>query len=172
MENTLSKLAILGISLGFIGSISACEGVFVDDPPGSECTVSNTISTGPSCIDETDCPGEVMCVNETCRLKLHSEPCQSNNECLYGLCHSSPSISGSGFKICTKRCDCGKNSQCSDDNGEGNYYSCQRFSPNNHPDEELLSICTRTCGTGSSACPSLFNGCEIVTGAQKTCVFN
>ena len=168
MQNSLIQCLLFVFVLIAFTALPACEGL--GDKDGSECTVSNTISTGGTCSNDADCPGTVLCVGGQCQLKLHSEPCELDEECVYGRCHSSPTIAG--FKFCTKRCDCGENSQCSDDNGNGNYYTCQRFSPKNHPAEELLNICTRTCGTNTNACPAEFNGCEMVTGAQKVCVQN
>jgi hypothetical protein len=100
---------------------------------------------------------------------LHSEPCETDDDCLYGFCHSSGEVAT--FKFCTKRCDCGPGSQCSDEDGGGKTFTCQKFNMTSHPDEVYMSICTQKC-TSVDDCPSEYNACRIVTGVNKVCVFD
>ena len=98
--------------------------------------------------------------------KLHSEPCENDSECLYGLCHSSPTVAN--FKFCTKNPYC-PGASCSEDDGDGKTSKSQIFNNSSHPDEIVKSICTQTCTTVGE-CPSGYTGCAVVTGVAKVCV--
>ena|GEM_PF-2142226 len=99
--------------------------------------------------------------------KLHSQPCENAAECLYGLCHSSPTVAT--FKFCTKNPYCGPGTECSSDDTEGLTYKAQLFNKNSYPNETAMEICTQTC-TSVDDCPPGYTGCATVTGVVKTCV--
>jgi len=100
--------------------------------------------------------------------KLHSEPCESGDECLYGLCHSSPAVAT--FKFCTKNPYCGPGTECgSDDVEEGPKFKIQLFNKNSYPDETAMEICTQLCASVDD-CPAGYTGCASVTGVVKVCV--
>jgi len=99
--------------------------------------------------------------------KLHSEPCESDDECLYGLCHLSPAVAT--FKFCTKNPYCGPGTECGSDDVEGLTYKAQLFNKNSYPNETAMEICTQTCSSVED-CPAGFTGCATVTGVVKTCV--
>ncbi len=98
---------------------------------------------------------------------LHSQPCVSDDECLYGVCHSSPAIAS--FAFCTKECACGPNSPCNDENGGGWEFVCQQYDGGAWPGESVTSVCTQVCNTVAD-CPVLYNACERLTGSRKVCL--
>ena len=95
--------------------------------------------------------------------KLHSELCDQDSECRYGYCYKSPSVTKGQFGICTKPCDCGEGSLCSDD---GEAYTCARFSPSQEP---MVSFCVRECDADAE-CPAPYTGCTNLVGVRKFCV--
>ncbi len=97
---------------------------------------------------------------------LHSQPCETDSDCLYGVCHLSPTIAD--FRFCTKSCDCGPNRDCDDESGAGWSFVCQRFS-RTQMNEPLRAFCTQVC-TSVSDCPPGYDGCEVVTGDRSVCV--
>ena len=96
--------------------------------------------------------------------KAHGETCDTNDECQYGTCHTSPFIGGTGVKFCTKQCDCGTNSTCSEDNEAGKSYTCFRSNKTDHPGESITSFCVPTCGTDGD-CPSALKSCTLSSGS-------
>ena len=97
--------------------------------------------------------------------KLHSEPCETDAECIYGLCHSSPGVAN--FKFCTKNPYCGPGTECSSDNSNGKTFMAQ-LSTNSDGNETAKNICTQQC-VSVEDCPSGYTACETVKGVNKTC---
>ena len=121
-------------------------------------------SSGPTSNDPANCTFSESVQNPGG--KLHSEPCQSDSECLYGLCHSSPTVAN--FKFCTKNPYC-PGASCSVDDIDGKTFKSQIFNNSSHPNEIVKSICTQTCTTVGE-CPTGYTGCAVVTGVVKVCV--
>lgn len=112
----------------------------------------------------TVCPSDVQIAHP--EGALHGQPCESASDCLYGVCHTSPTIAG--FSFCTKACDCGINSECVNENGGGWSFVCQRFSPT-QLNETMRAFCTQEC-TSVADCPPDYDDCQVVTGDRRICV--
>ena len=126
-----------------------CSSTIGQEGLSGDCTITNTI---------TNLSG-----------KLHGEPCTTNEECMYGLCHHSDAIaSDPNIKFCTKRCDCGPNSTCTDEDGPNEHFVCQKYSLTFNPTEKFLSICSLFCKVLSD-CPAPYDDCDFVTGPNKVC---
>lgn len=109
-----------------------------------------------------ECPhGAVTIRNEGG--KAHGEPCTDPSECLYGYCYKSPTVTKEQFGFCTKPCDCGEGSSCSDD---GPDFTCGRFSS---AVEDRPSVCVRAC-TSVADCPAGYTACTAAVGVTKFCV--
>ena len=128
----------------------------------------------PSCASEEPLGGYKTCDQEILLTnplegRLHSQPCATDADCLYGVCHQSPAVSGS-ISFCTKPCACGPGSACGDEDGAGWTFACQVFNVMNHPDETLSSFCTQVCETLAD-CPEPYDTCRVITGSNKVCAY-
>jgi len=103
---------------------------------------------------------------------VHGDECETSEDCEYGTCVSSPMVTGGLFKICTKQCNCGENSECSADGKVDGFEStCLRFGPSSYPDEPLTAFCQREC-LSVSDCKSfseLYTDCRVTVGATRVC---
>jgi hypothetical protein len=94
----------------------------------------------------------------------HGEPCQSDDECKFELCHVSPNITAGSFGICTKSCGSG-GSAC---NLEGDEFVCARFSAS--MGESPAEFCVLACASLAD-CPDGYTDCKVPTGqARKVCI--
>jgi hypothetical protein len=86
--------------------------------------------------------------------------CAKDEDCKYGLCYKGSITSfATDFGVCTKRCDCGENSDCS---LEGTYpqsieayFVCQRPSISSQPEgqkDTLTAFCMAQCLHGVDEC--------------------
>jgi len=178
---------VLVLVLVGMWTVIGCEGDDSKPGEGVACEYSHQCESGLTCCDfgvcqescnvvigHDPCEGaNVKVSNCTCSAlvqnpggKLHSEPCTSDAECKYGLCHSSPEIAG--FKFCTKNPYCGPTTECSSDNSNGKTYFAQLYNNNSHPNETAKEICVQECKFATD-CPSDYTACETVTGVRKTC---
>lgn len=74
--------------------------------------------------------------------KLHGEPCSADADCKWGICSkTSLQAGGTGAGICTKQCNCGLGSQCSDDNTSSAQFTCIFASSGGKKE------CARSCKT-------------------------
>ncbi|MEC9071216.1 MAG: hypothetical protein VX938_02510 [Myxococcota bacterium] len=104
----------------------------------------------------------------------HGAECISDVDCRYGRCVSSPLVTGGAFSFCTKQCNCGVNSTCSDDVGaNGQPATCLRFGVTSYPDEPDTAYCAQIC-TSLTDCLALsdkYTHCENApVGVKKICV--
>lgn len=88
----------------------------------------------------------------------------SDAECLYGRCLRSDPVAD--FSFCTKFCDCGKDSSCTDDDGAGWAFVCQRYDPEHWA--AFPPICTQACDTVAD-CPPQYDACAVITGGRSVC---
>ena len=102
----------------------------------------------------------------------HGAECTDDSDCQYGLCVTSPLVSGGAFSFCTKQCNCGANSSCKDDTGSGGQLGeCLRFGLSSYPDEPDTAYCQQTCSSLAD-CQDLsdkYTACKIVVGTRKVC---
>jgi hypothetical protein len=100
------------------------------------------------------------------------DECTTDDDCRYGTCLSSPLVTGDQFKICTKQCNCGENSECSADGRvDGLDSTCLRFGLSVYPDEPMTAFCQRECTTLSD-CQSFsekYTDCRVLVGVTKVC---
>ena len=100
------------------------------------------------------------------------DECTQDSDCRYGTCISSPLVTGDQFKICTKQCNCGANSECSADGRvDGLDSTCLRFGVSYYPDEPMTAFCQREC-TSVSDCKSFsdkYTDCRVLVGVTKVC---
>jgi hypothetical protein len=100
------------------------------------------------------------------------DECTTDDDCRYGTCVSSPLVTGDQFKICTKQCNCGENSECSADGRvDGLDSTCLRFGLSVYPDEPMTAFCQRECTTVSD-CQSFsekYTDCRVLVGVTKVC---
>ncbi len=151
----LSLILVL-VSLLFV---FGCE---AEDETSDNTTYEAACSEGDISLSNCTCSKEVQNSNG----KLHSQPCDTDADCLYGVCHSSPAIAN--FKFCTKNPYCGPTTECSSDNGNGVTFKAQLFNQNSYPDETDYNFCTQVCGSVGD-CPPGYTDCEVVSGVVKTC---
>lgn len=122
-------------------------------------------------IDEGVCGQEPNAVDDP-EAGTHGAECAEDTDCQYGVCVGSPLVTGELFKMCTKQCSCGENSECSADpkfNGMG--ATCLRFGEAIYPDEPMVAYCQHTC-LSVADCAALsdqYNACVIIVGATKVC---
>jgi hypothetical protein len=133
--------------------------------------------TEEECADGSDWVDDGICSfaeNEVANEEggVHGDICDSDDDCRYGTCFSSPLITGGTFKICTKQCNCGENSECSSDGKvEGFESTCLRFGVSVYPDEPMTAFCQRECSSVAD-CKSfseLYTDCRVVVGATRVC---
>jgi hypothetical protein len=97
---------------------------------------------------------------------MTGEPCESHEDCLYGLCEQdSPNITGGNFKVCIKKCgDCaaGFAAACADDDvpAEQMYFTCVK---SKNSKGAHISHCARRCDS-SSGFPGVDNCQTLATG--------
>jgi hypothetical protein len=128
-------------------------------------------SDGTNWVDDGVCSfGDNAVTNEAGG--VHGDTCDSDDDCRYGTCISSPLVTGGAFKICTKQCNCGENSECSSDGKVDGFEStCLRFGLSVYPDEPMTAFCQREC-LSVADCKSfseLYTDCRVVVGATRVC---
>lgn len=171
--------------------LAAC-GDGEDTPPGgTDIVAGDTVRpAGDAAVDTAEDPGTTTtedCVRSAVKTnptgKRHGERCTTNEECMYGMCYTSSSVTGLGFGICTKNCSCGDDTtMCNvDDPPEGDpkfgfHYNCYR--PAVHTSDAvdtMTGYCVPEC-TGTNALTdwcadhdAAYTACETPYGVRKVC---
>ena len=113
----------------------------------------------------------------------HGQVCEQDADCEYGRCVASPAITGGAFKVCTKDCSCGANSDCGVDlspagvdPSQATAGECIRFPQKSS--EPIISMCLPPCQSVSD-CTALgdqYTDCALpestygIVGLYKVCV--
>jgi hypothetical protein len=104
--------------------------------------------------------------------KKIGEPCQSNDECMYGLCYGNSVLNGGASGFCTKDCGCGKDDthKCAMDNPVGSdfVYVCYRPPISGTNIDNLGSYCVPRCKSVGDA-DSVVNWCQALNPDLDTC---
>ena len=115
---------------------------------------------------------------------MHGEPCEKSEDCKYGLCLQ-VSATAFGNKVCTKQCNCGQLSTCSEDDGNGMNYKCVKTSPSYFPSDKYYSYCMPICKNVDFCVTNVadfYNKCDsnmthedgdgtMFVAGQKVCMF-
>lgn len=109
---------------------------------------------------------------------LHGEPCEKNEDCKYGICKAIPSTGE--YKVCTKICNCGENSTCSEDDDAttGRTYFCYRPSVEKYgkvyyciPSCKTSDFCKSNFADFYNSCGNDLNDGNGSVGITKGCLY-
>lgn len=103
--------------------------------------------------------------------KKHGEPCQTDDECMYGLCYKHSVVNGGTAGICTKDCSCGdETTTCEFDNPTDSdfTYNCFRPSSGDEPNGDLIGYCLPECKSAGDQA-SITEWCQVHDPAYDTC---